>query len=461
MKSKSINKRRVFALLIGLLSSLLVLSISNLIVFKDQLSIIEIIGKNGLVVLLIGSLLIYVFNFHKDIVDERNKMLLYTLLNILVLVPALFLVNTELYLFMPFMITGMLISVMLYESLGIITNIFLTLIIAVIGNYGFDYIVFYIISGTLACILITKAKERQKMFYVAIYMMVINVLIMFLTSLMIGGSDFTISIKDMVFVLINAAFSVIITNGSLPLWETIFDIMTPYKLLELTNSNQKLLQRLMLEAPGTYHHSQMVANLAETAAADIGANALLARSGALFHDVGKLKCPEYFTENQNGINPHDDLAPESSAHIIISHVADGIKIASEYKLPKSIIEIIKQHQGDSLVKYFYYKAKEHSDGFDIDEKLYQYNGPKPQTNEAAIVMLADCVEAYVRALDESQRTMKVIDNVVQEIIKGKLEDKQLEACDLKIKELTVIAKAFKKVYNGMYHERVKYPKAEE
>ena len=157
----------------------------------------------------------------------------------------------------------------------------------------------------------------------------------------------------------------------------------------------------------------MVANLAETATADIGGNALLARTGALYHDVGKLKQPEYFTENQNGTNPHDDLAPDASATIIISHVDFGVKMAKEYKLPKSVIDIIRQHQGDALVKYFYHKAKDHSDGFEIDDDAFRYDGPKPQTNEAAIVMLADCVEAYIRGLDEVEREMSVIDESIK------------------------------------------------
>jgi putative nucleotidyltransferase with HDIG domain len=336
----------------------------------------------------------------------------------------------------------------------------MVLMIGVISPLSIEYILFFIISGSVGTFLITTAKERQKIFYVALYMIFVNAFLVVLISLVTSRTSFDFDIYVMINAVVNAALSVIITTGSMPLWETVFDVMTSYKLLELTNSNQKLLQRLMIEAPGTYHHSQMVANLAETATADIGGNALLARTGALYHDIGKLKNPEYFTENQNGTNPHDELSPDSSAKIIIAHVSDGVAMAKESNLPKSVVDIIAQHQGDTTVRYFYYQAKEHSDGFEIDEKLFKYAGPKPGSNEAAIVMLADCVEAYVRALNESDRTMTVIDNVIKEIINGKLADNQLEACELKISELTIIAKAFRKVYNGMYHERVKYPKQE-
>jgi putative nucleotidyltransferase with HDIG domain len=452
-------KGRWLLVTLTILFSAIIIGVSN-IVMSGEDNGMQLIGKNGLIVVLLALLFSYISIFCKDIFTNKKKFILYGTIVLIVLVPSLFLANTDYFLLMPFLVAGMIIAALLDTKLGMMTNLIMVLMIGVISPLSIEYILFFIISGSVGTFLITTAKERQKIFYVALYMIFVNAFLVVLISLVTSRTSFDFDIYVMINAVVNAALSVIITTGSMPLWETVFDVMTSYKLLELTNSNQKLLQRLMIEAPGTYHHSQMVANLAETATADIGGNALLARTGALYHDIGKLKNPEYFTENQNGTNPHDELSPDSSAKIIIAHVSDGVAMAKESNLPKSVVDIIAQHQGDTTVRYFYYQAKEHSDGFEIDEKLFKYAGPKPGSNEAAIVMLADCVEAYVRALNESDRTMTVIDNVIKEIINGKLADNQLEACELKISELTIIAKAFRKVYNGMYHERVKYPKQE-
>ncbi|HNU80584.1 MAG TPA: HDIG domain-containing protein, partial [Bacillota bacterium] len=228
------------------------------------------------------------------------------------------------------------------------------------------------------------------------------------------------------------------------------------KLLELSNPNQPMLRRLLIEAPGTYYHSILVGNLAEAAAEDIGANALLCRVGAYYHDIGKLKRPYFFKENQiTRDNPHDKITPNLSALVITSHVKDGVEIAGKNKLPSTVIRIIEEHHGNTLVAYFYHKALSAEGAEAVDESKFRYPFRKPQTEEAAIVMLADSVEAYIRSLSEPTRDQ--VEQGVRKIIKDKLNDAQLDNCDLTLKDLEMIGQAFVKVLAGIFHDRIEYP----
>jgi len=228
------------------------------------------------------------------------------------------------------------------------------------------------------------------------------------------------------------------------------------RLLELSYPGNPLLKRLLTEAPGTYHHSILVGNLAEAAAEAINGDSLLTRVGAYYHDVGKLKRPYFFIENQmNTDNPHDKIAPTLSALILTFHVKDGVELAREYKLPEDIINIIEQHHGSGLCTYFYHKALENGQNESIAEEEFRYDGPKPQTREAALVMLADSVEAAVRSLQN--RTYNRVEGMVHRILKDKLLDGQLDECDLTFKDLDVIASAFIQVLSGIFHARIEYP----
>jgi hypothetical protein len=225
-------------------------------------------------------------------------------------------------------------------------------------------------------------------------------------------------------------------------------------MIELSNPNHPLLKRLLREAPGTYHHSIIVANLAENAAQAVGANGLLARVGAYYHDVGKLNRPYYFRENQlTSENPHDKLNPTLSTNIITSHTKDGVKLAQKYRIPKVIQDFILQHHGTTPVIYFYHKAKNNNKDVRLDD--FRYTGPKPQSPETAIVMLADTVEAAVRTLPDP--TPGKIEGLIRKLIKERLEDGQLDECHLTLKDLDSIATAFKDVLCGIFHERVEYP----
>jgi len=410
------------------------------------------IVKNVLVLFMLVIFGFYFYQYHKTV--KLNYGLFMTVMSTLILTVCFFM-SEQHFLYMPILIGVMLIAIVVDKQLAIVAHIVSVLIIGLVGNLSLIFLFFYGVSGIVVALVIHIAKERTKIFFVAIFLAIFNGLFYTLLCYVLS---LEIHMVNILLAALNAAFSLIIAIGSLPLWETAFQVVTPLKLLEFIHADHKLLQRLLAEAPGSYHHSSMVANLAERGATSIGANALLAKVAGLYHDIGKLKQPSYFIENQNGgRNPHDDIAADASAKIIIEHVAYGVKLGKTYKLPKGVIDIIREHHGTSLVAYFYHKAQKYKDGIAYDSALFTYLGPKPQTNESAIVMLADCVEAYVRSLDEKERHIERIEGIIDEIIQLKIKDGQLDACDLKIKELPTIGKAFKEVYTGMYHERIKYP----
>lgn len=260
------------------------------------------------------------------------------------------------------------------------------------------------------------------------------------------------------FLIINGVASSFIALGLLPVIETIFDYTTDIKLLELANLDNPLLEELMINAPGTYHHSIVVGNLAKAAAESIGAHPLLSRVAAYYHDVGKLRMPHYYIENRTGAHdPHHDLTPSMSGLIILSHIKEGVELAREYKIGRKLTDIIRQHHGTSLVSFFYSKAKEQENPelHIIEEKHYRYAGPKPQTKEAGIIMLADAVEAASRVLDDP--TSKRIENHVQNIIENIFLDGQLDDCELTLKDLHAIQKSFNTILIGIFHHRVEYP----
>jgi putative nucleotidyltransferase with HDIG domain len=236
------------------------------------------------------------------------------------------------------------------------------------------------------------------------------------------------------------------------------------KLVELSNPNHPLLRKLLTETPGTYHHSLMVGNLSEAAAEAVGANGLLCRVGSFYHDVGKTKRPLYFIENQNGgDNPHDKLEPKVSASIIVAHARDGGEMLKAHKLPKPIRDIAEQHHGTTFLKYFYYKtvkqAKEQGTANTYTEDDFRYPGPKAQSKEAAIVGIADCVEAAVRSLNHP--TVEQIESIIGKIIKDRLDDHQFNECDLTLRELDQIAESLRETVIGMFHSRIEYPDEKE
>jgi putative nucleotidyltransferase with HDIG domain len=263
---------------------------------------------------------------------------------------------------------------------------------------------------------------------------------------------------QMVFGGINAIMSPMMAYGLLIIYEKAFGITTQLTLFELADFNQPLLKKLATLAPGTFHHSVVMGNLAENAAEAIGANGVLARVGCYYHDIGKMNKPEYFVENQlEKVNKHENLNPAISAKVIIAHVKDGIELAKKYKLPQEIIDFIPMHHGTTLVSYFYSKAKERADEDkeQISDYIYRYPGPKPQTKETGIVMIADTVEASIRTIEDL--TPGKMEDKIDEIIKKRFAEGELDECELTLKDLTNIKKAFLKILIGIHHQRIKYP----
>ena len=264
-------------------------------------------------------------------------------------------------------------------------------------------------------------------------------------------------LTDCIYVMLNGVLSGVIVLGLLPVLENSFKIITPYGLAELADHNQPLLKRLQFEAPGTYHHSLMVSNLCEAAAEAVGGNPILARVGAFYHDIGKLKRPLFFVENQSyfGIeNPHTKLNPRLSKMVITAHPKDGVELAKEYGLPSIISNFILQHHGEGLASYFYNQAVSEEGIENVKKEQFRYTGPKPNMKETAILMLADAVESAVRSLKTP--TNEEIENIIDKIITERLNDGQLSDSPLTLKDLKIIATTFNRILRGMQHNRIKY-----
>ena len=349
----------------------------------------------------------------------------------------------------------MLLSILVESRLSLLLNLCLTILISIITGNNITFMATALIGGTVGAFSVVNTQQRSNIFVSGIAVSIINMITIAGIGF-INSSEIMQTLTFGLYGLLNGLFSSIITVGTLPLWESVFSVITPLKLLELSNPNQPLLKRLLLEAPGTYQHSIIVGNLSESAADAIGSNSLLARAGAFYHDIGKTKRPYFFKENQlTSDNPHDKLKPSLSATIITDHVKDGIELAKKHKLPIEVRNFIEEHHGNTLVAYFYHKAKTGDNAHNVDENKYRYGGQKPKTKETAIVMIADSVEAAVRSI--SSPTKETIEELIEKIIQGKLKDGQLDECNITLKDLDIIKKTFLKVILSIFHERIEYP----
>lgn len=312
---------------------------------------------------------------------------------------------------------------------------------------------FALLGGLVGIQSVARLEQRSALTRAGLYIALVNTALISGIAL-IKGFSLSYWLIGCILGLSNAFLATVLTMGTLPWLESGFNITSAVRLLELSNPNAPLLKELLMEAPGTYHHSVLVGNLAETAAEEIKADPVLVRVGALYHDIGKLKRPYFFIENQfSKDNPHDKIAPTLSSLIVISHVKDGLEMAKEHKLPQGIMDIIAQHHGDSMASFFYHKALEENP--DIPEDAFRYDGIRPQSKEAALVLLADNVEAAVRS--QKGNTPGKIEGMVRKIIKEKFDEGLLDQCDLTFRDLDKIAIAFVKVLSGIFHSRVEYP----
>ncbi|MCB1215701.1 MAG: HDIG domain-containing protein, partial [Deltaproteobacteria bacterium] len=370
---------------------------------------------------------------------------------------------TAFYYAIPVAAGAMLTRYILNSETALILSIVASALSGFFLQGDLDLSIYYLFSSIVAAASIAHVDRRSSILRAGLVLGLFNaVMVLAIKLVSVFSVSESLSIQEISWhCLFGFAGGLLVATTVLvlsPLIEMIFDYVTDIKLLELGNLNHPLLQEMIVKAPGTYHHSQLVAVLSEAAAAAIGANPLLARVGSYFHDVGKMRKPDYFIENQqSGYNRHDDLSPSMSALIIASHVKDGLEMAKEYKLPQRITDFIPQHQGTKVIGFFYNKAKKIAEekGEKVDEKHYRYPGPRPQTREAGIILLADGVEAAVRSLKEKKPHS--IRAKVQQIINSNFIEEQLDECDLSLRDLHEISETFTRVLVGIYHQRIEYP----
>jgi len=329
---------------------------------------------------------------------------------------------------------------------------------ALIFQNRFEIFIYFFLSGIMAAFWIKECRERKVFITAGVRLGSLNLVLATAVNVYIGIYSGMELFWDWAFAFLGGIGSGIITAGIAPLIEMAFSYTTDITLHELANLDRPILRRLMLEAPGTYHHSVVVGSMVEAAASEIGANTLLARVCGYYHDIGKIKKPLYFIENQtDGINRHNKLAPSMSSLILIAHVKDGVDIGRQNKLGEKIIDTIEQHHGTSLIKFFYEKAKQLKGEDAVKVEEFRYPGPKPQTREAGLVMLADVVEAASRTLENP--TPSRIQGHVNKLINGVFTDGQLDDCELTLRDLHSIAKSFNKILNGIHHHRIEYPES--
>ncbi|MDA3936110.1 MAG: HDIG domain-containing protein [Actinomycetota bacterium] len=439
------------------------------IVTADHLEIVRRLGQleqGGSVgslaaLVLLAALLIlaagaYLWRYDREVYDRmKNLALIATLFVGMIWVTRLvlwFVPEWSLYVF-PVPLAAMLATLLISAREGMLMAILTSLAGVLLGFSSGGSVVAMLVWSIAAVVAMAFMTDRRQLFYVGAFLVTSGAVIAFTTTLA-SGVETRAALDAGVYGIAGGLASAVLGYGLLPFFEHIFGVTTDIRLLELGNPGHPLLRRLMVEAPGTYSHSVMTANLAESAAEDIGANPLLARVGAYYHDVGKIRRPGFFVENQSeGINPHDNTAPSLSALIITAHVKEGLELAREHKLPEELTQIIEQHHGNSLVSYFYNKAKEADDG--ANEADFRYPGSRPQSREAALVMLADSCEAAVRALKKPLHPK--VEATVRKIVDGKVGDGQLNDAELTLADIETIMKVYSKILVSMYHPRIEYP----
>ncbi len=369
---------------------------------------------------------------------------------------TLFINETTLFYGIPIGAGAMTICLFFGMEIAIPFAILMAICTAVVYNVRFEILIYLLLNGAMAAYWIQNCRERKAFIKAGLKLGLLNVLLVVAVEIYSGNLSGMRIMWGVVFAFAGGVGIGIVTSGLSPLIELAFGYTTDITLLELANLDRPILKRLMIEVPGTYHHSMVVGTMVEAAASEIGANPLLAKVCGYYHDIGKIKKPLYFVENQeDGINRHDKLAPSMSSLILISHVKDGMEMGRENKLGQAIIDTIEQHHGTSLIRYFYEKAKKQKGGHAVKIEDFRYPGPRPQTREAGLVMLADVLEATSRTMENP--TPSRIQRLVQELINKVFSDGQLDNCELTLKDLHNIARSFKKILTGIHHHRIEYP----
>ncbi len=425
--------------------------------------ILQALGKFIHIGLLIGLLTVYLYFFRKKIFYDNTKIVLIAIVFIFVsfvtFLVSQITVNVPIH-FLIFVPAASMIFTIAFDSrVGFYTTVILTLITGALRGNDYTFMAMNFIAGGISVYTVRDIKNRTQIFRSFLY-----ILFGYFASILAFGLERFAPVDTMLIELAfagsNALISPVLTYGLLIFFERIFKITTDLTLLELSNFDRPILKELTRKAPGTFNHSLIMGNLAEAAAEKIGANPLLARVGAYYHDIGKTITPLGFVENQMGSqNIHEELKPEESVQMIVRHVKEGIDLAIEEKLPKEIIDFIPMHHGTTIITYFYEKAKELYGEENVNPDDYRYPGPKPRTKETAIVMLADGCESAVRSITEPDQ--QKVENMINNIVNSRIKEGQLDEAPITFRDITIIKNSVKTILLGQYHKRIKYPKQEE
>lgn len=415
-------------------------------------------GQLIIVITCTGVLAVFLAFFRRDIYSDNTKITFILMLVVLQVVMARFSVNTQSFsiYILPFCILPIITRAFYDTRVALFVHIITVLMVSFMAPNRFEFAFLQLLGGMVAIFSIVNMRNRSQIFLSAVLIfLTYSIAFIGLTIIQEGGSD-VITVRDFE----NFGISALLTLFSYPLifiFEKTFGFTSDVSLLELSDTNRKLLRELASRAPGTFQHSLQVANLAEEAIYTIGGNALLVRTGALYHDIGKIEMPMFFIENQaGGINPHEDLSFDESAAIIISHVIKGIEIAKKHNLPEQIIDFIRTHHGTTITGFFYRSYKNAFPDEVIDESKFHYPGPIPFSKETAVLMMADSVEAASRSLKKYDA--ESIDTLVEKIINTQIEQNQFANADITYKDINTLKKIFKKKLMNIYHVRVEYPR---
>jgi len=389
---------------------------------------------------------------------ENNKKVTFIFLNIILIVALVTFVvkyNANYVYVVPLVLLPLVIKAFFDARLGLFTHVLTILLLGFIVPNSFEFTFLQIIAGIVTILTISEIYKRANLFISVGQITLIYFIAYFAFSIIQEGNIHQFKWLNIELFVLNGIITISVVFPLIFFYEKVFGLVSDETLRELSDSNSKLLKELAEKAPGTFQHSMQVANLAEAAATEIGANAMLVRTGALYHDIGKMKNPMYFTENQlTGVNPHHDLNPKDSAKIIIDHVITGIEMAKKNNLPDRIIDFIRTHHGTSLT-YYFYKLEEENNPVELNKEDFRYPGPIPFSKETAILMMCDASEAASKSLKEP--TAMAVDNLVEKIIDGQMKNGQFMNADITFKEIQIIKKIIKKKLLNIYHLRIEYP----
>ena len=414
-----------------------------------------LVGQVMLIILLIGAYFAYLYNYRHNYLYDRSKLLF--LITQLILFPvsaSWILAGGGALMIIPFAMAPVMINVFLDSRTAYITHTYIILITSLIVPDPFIFVLLQLTAGIAAIYSLTELTERSQIFRVAFIVIICYSLVYFGYELITKSAFAAFDRRIFTHFLLNGVL-LLFTYPLMLLYEKIFRFTSDVTLVELSNINTQLLRMLSENAPGTFQHSMQVSNLAAAAANKVGASSLMVRTGALYHDIGKLENPVFFTENQGGTNPHACLPYEQSAHIIINHVHDGLRLADKHHLPEAIKDFISTHHGKSKAKYFYISYKNEHPGEEVDESLFTYPGPAPFSMETAILMMADAVEAASRSLPEY--TDESIANIVDRVIDSQVQEGNFKECPITFKDINDIKNVFKEKLRTIYHTRISYP----